>query len=89
MGNGHDLIGNATQVPHFPYEALPSLLGDVLQERSETPKDDATGTVWGHFWGHEGTGMPPDTGGTVALELKELLRALSCQSGSAASAKAR
>lgn len=46
-----------------------------------------TGTVWGHFWGHEGTGMPPDTGGTVALELKELLRVPSCQSGSAAFAR--
>ncbi|WP_316880348.1 DUF3987 domain-containing protein [Ralstonia wenshanensis] len=43
IGNGRDLIGNAMQVPHFPYEALPSLLGDVLQERSETPKDDAIG----------------------------------------------
>ncbi|QUP52675.1 DUF3987 domain-containing protein [Ralstonia syzygii] len=43
MGNGHDLFGNAMQVPHFPYDALPSLLGDVLQERSETPKDDAIG----------------------------------------------
>lgn len=31
------------KVPHYPYDALPSLLGDVLQERSKTPKDDAIG----------------------------------------------
>lgn len=43
MGNVSAPIGNAMKVPHFPYEALPSLLGDVLQERSETPKDDAIG----------------------------------------------
>lgn len=30
-------------VPHYPYRALPSLLGSVLDERSETPKDDAIG----------------------------------------------
>ncbi|WP_353627669.1 DUF3987 domain-containing protein [Ralstonia pseudosolanacearum] len=28
-------------VLHYPYGALPSLLGDVLKERSKTPKDDA------------------------------------------------
>ncbi|AMP36956.1 DUF3987 domain-containing protein [Ralstonia solanacearum] len=31
------------KVPRYPYNALPSLLGDVLQERSKTPKDDAIG----------------------------------------------
>ncbi|MDR6474603.1 hypothetical protein J2778_002097 [Paraburkholderia graminis] len=31
------------KIPLYPYDGLPSLLGDVLQERSNTPKDDAIG----------------------------------------------
>ncbi|WP_221937720.1 DUF3987 domain-containing protein [Variovorax sp. KBS0712] len=43
MRNGKGSIGNASEVPDFPYTALPGLLGSVLQERSKTPKDDAIG----------------------------------------------
>ncbi|WP_414444641.1 DUF3987 domain-containing protein [Burkholderia sp. 22PA0106] len=41
MDDDRDLIGNAVQVPCFPHDALPGLLGDVLRERSAMPKDDA------------------------------------------------
>lgn len=43
MGKIYDYHWQATEVPIFPYESLPSTLREVLDERSSTPKDDAIG----------------------------------------------
>lgn len=43
MGKIYDHHWQATEVPIFPYESLPSTLREVLDERSSTPKDDAIG----------------------------------------------